>query len=121
MSQLIKRCPEKVGKRLIGRADMEDALKRLDKLTQEEAQMATAEVLRTTHAIDKSVLAVDDRVAGVGDRVASVDDKVAEVINGAQIVFSQARKTLNLNLSDGKEAKQAIEQTAKDVDQVKRS
>jgi hypothetical protein len=91
MSQLIKRCPEKVGKRLIGRADMEDALKRLDKLTQEEARMATAEVLKSTRAIDKRVLAVDDRVA-------SVDDKVAEVINGAQIVFSQARKILNLNL-----------------------
>jgi hypothetical protein len=55
---------------------MEDALKRLDKLTQEEARMATAEVQRATHAID--------------ERVASVDDKVTEVLNGAQIIFSQA-------------------------------
>jgi hypothetical protein len=62
---------------------MEDALKRLDKLTQEEARMATAEILRTTHAIDERVRAVDDRVAGVGD-------KVAEVINGSQIIFGQA-------------------------------
>ena len=62
---------------------MEDALKRLDKLTQEEARMATAEVLRTTHAIDERVRAVDDRVVGVGD-------KVAEVINGSQIIFGQA-------------------------------
>jgi hypothetical protein len=100
MSQFTKRYSEKFGKRLIGRADMEDALKKLDKLTQEEVRMATAEVLRVTHA---------------------VDDKVAEVINGAQIVFSQARKILNLKLSDGKKAKQTIEQTAKHVDQVKRS
>ena len=83
MSQLAKRCSENFGKRLIGRTDMEDALKTLDRLTQEEAQMATAEVLRATHAINERVLAVDDRVV-------SVDDKVAEVINGAQIIFSQA-------------------------------
>ena len=107
---------------------MEDALKKLDKLTQEEARMATAEVLRTTHATDKRVLAVDDRVARVGDRVASVDDKVAEVINGTQISFSQAREMFNLNCSGGKEANQVIKeinqvikQTANDVDQVKRS
>jgi hypothetical protein len=83
MFPLTERCSEKYGKKLIGRTDMEDALKRLDKLTHEEARMATAEVLRATHAIDERVLAVDDRVA-------SVDDKVAEVINGAQIIFSQA-------------------------------
>ena len=54
---------------------MEDALKKLDKLTQEEARMIIAENLKATHA-------VDDRVTGVGDRVANVDDKVAEVIRG---------------------------------------
>jgi hypothetical protein len=54
---------------------MEDALKRLDKLTQEEVRMATAEVLRTTHAIDEGVKGVRE--------VLAVDDKVAEVINGA--------------------------------------
>jgi signal recognition particle GTPase len=36
---------EKFLKRLLGRNDVEDALKRLDKLTQDEAKMATAEVL----------------------------------------------------------------------------
>ena len=86
---------------------MEDALKRLDKLTQEEARMATAEVQRATHAID--------------ERVASVDDKVTEVLNGAQIIFSQACVVFNLDRSDGKETNQVIKQTANDVDQVKRS
>ena len=38
-------------KKLVGRRDMEDALKRLDKLTQEEARMAAAENLRLTHII----------------------------------------------------------------------
>jgi hypothetical protein len=68
MSPLTEQCSEKYGKKLIGMADMEDALKRLDKLTQEEARMAIAENMRATHAVD--------------ERVASVDNKVAEVIDG---------------------------------------
>ena len=73
---LTGRCLEKFGKKLIGRTDMEDALKRLDKLTQEEARMATAEVLRTTHTIDEGM-------RGVREQVLAVDDKVVQVINGA--------------------------------------
>jgi len=53
---------------LIGKTDMEDALKKLDKLTQEEARMIIAENLRATHAVE--------------DRVANVDDKVSKVIRG---------------------------------------
>ena len=77
---------EKYGKKLIGRTDMEDALKRLDKLTQEEARMAVAQNLRATHTVDDrvrgvadTVVVVDHRVASVGDRVAGVDDRVARV------------------------------------------
>jgi hypothetical protein len=90
MSPLTERYSEKYGKKLSGRTDLEDALKRLDKLTLEEALMVTAEVLKMTHTIDEGVtgvreqvLVVDDRVADVDSRVASVDDKVTEVINGA--------------------------------------
>ena len=96
MSRLTEQCSEKIAKRLIGRTELEDGLTRLDKLTQEEARMATAEVLRTTHTIEEQVVVIDDRVAGIDDRVAGVDnrvagvdDKVTEVINGAQIIFSQ--------------------------------
>jgi hypothetical protein len=74
MSPLTKCHLEKFGKKLIGKTDLEDALKRLDKLTQDEARMATAEVLRATHAINERVLAVDDRVASVGNQVAEVID-----------------------------------------------
>jgi hypothetical protein len=73
-------------KKLIGRTEIEDALKRLDKLTQEEARMAAAQNLKVTHTVDKrvegvadTVAAVDNRVAGVDDRVAGVDDRVAGV------------------------------------------
>ena len=91
-------------KRLIGRTDMEDAFKRLDKLTHEEARMAVAQNLKATHNVDQRVRGVADTVVAVGDRVACVDDKVtsvddrvkvfgdqvAEVINGAQSSFDRS-------------------------------
>ena len=80
MPSVTKRCSEKYGKKLIGRSDLEDALKRLDELTHEEARMATAEVLRMTHAID--------------ERVTRVDDKVGAVINGAQIILVKTENYL---------------------------
>ncbi|KAH9173902.1 hypothetical protein EDB89DRAFT_2241909 [Lactarius sanguifluus] len=43
-------------KRLVGRTDIEDALKRLDKLTQEEARMAAAQLLKITHNIENKVI-----------------------------------------------------------------
>ena len=77
---------EKYLKNLMGRTEMEDALKKLDKLTQEEARMAAAENLKATYSVDKrvqgvadTVVAVDNRVARVDDRVASVGDQVADV------------------------------------------
>jgi archaellum component FlaC len=58
---------------------MEDALKRLDKLTQEEARMAFEETLKATHAVDERVAGVDNRVAGIDERVAGVDERIAGV------------------------------------------
>jgi hypothetical protein len=65
-------CSEKYGKRLIGKTDLEDALKKLDRLTQEEARMTVAENLRATHAVDERVLSVEDKVTNVNDKVAEV-------------------------------------------------
>jgi hypothetical protein len=50
---------KKYGKKLIGRTDMEDALKRLDKLTQEEARMAVAQNLKATQIVDERVRGVE--------------------------------------------------------------
>ena len=69
---------------------------------------------RVAH-VDDRVAYVDDRVANVGDRVASVDDKFDWVIDGAQIIFSQAREISNFNRSDGKEAKQVVDQVRKNI------
>ena len=72
-------------------AGLEDALKKLDRLTQEEARMANAELLRITHSIreevkivDGKVERVDDKVDAVGDKVEGVDEKVQVVIDGAR-------------------------------------
>jgi hypothetical protein len=43
--------PETFLKKLVGKRGIEDALGRLDKLTQDEVQMAVAQNLKTTHQI----------------------------------------------------------------------
>jgi archaellum component FlaC len=96
---------------------MEDALKKLDKLTQEEARMAIAENLKATHAVDdrvrgvaNSVAVIDNRVADVDDRVASVDVRLAGVdVRVAGVDDRVAR------------VDDRIKQAANDTDQVKRS
>jgi len=70
---------EKDLKRLFGKNNIEDPLKRLDRLTQEEARMAAAESLKVVNTIDNRVAGIDDRVAGVDERVAGVDDRVKDV------------------------------------------
>ena len=114
MSLLTEMFSGKYLKKLVGRTDIEDALKKLDKLTQEEARMATAQILKVTHT-------VDDRVRSVDDRVKAVDDKVAEVIDGAKYIFNQSSIKFNSKRLDGRQAREVLQQTATDVDQVKRS
>ena len=51
-------CLEKYVKKLLGKNEIEDSLKRLDTLTQEEARMAIAEIMRVTHNVDNNVKVV---------------------------------------------------------------
>jgi hypothetical protein len=93
---LTERFSEKYVKKLFGnRTGIEDALKKLDRLTLEEAQMAAAQVLKATHTVDdtgrvrgvadiavsveKGVAGVNDQVRGVGDQVQVVGDQVQSV------------------------------------------
>jgi hypothetical protein len=46
--------------KLLGRNDIEEALKRLDALTMEEARMAIAETLNVTHRVDNKVTVLID-------------------------------------------------------------
>ena len=58
---------------------MENALKRLDKLTQEEARMAAAQNLKATHTVDERVKGVVDAVEAIDNKVAGVNDRVKEI------------------------------------------
>ncbi|KAH9981597.1 hypothetical protein BJV74DRAFT_81907 [Russula compacta] len=49
-------------KKLMGRTDMEDGLRRLDRLTQEEVRMAAAQGLKAAHEVDNKVQGVDDKI-----------------------------------------------------------
>ena len=46
--------------RLLGKSDIDGALKRLDTLTQEEARIAIAEVLKVTHMMDDKIRLIID-------------------------------------------------------------
>ena len=81
---------EKYLKKLAGRTDIEDRVKRLDRLTNEQARMANAQLLKVTHGVDDKLTEVGDGVKGVkgevrvvGEKVKVVDDKLQAIIDGA--------------------------------------
>ena len=115
MERFSEKYVKKLIKKLIGNNEIDGALKRLDRLTQEEARMVSAQLLKITnaidsevgeiadhvHIIDNRVVGVDERVAGVdervtgvdnrvasiGDQIQDVDDKVTAVMDGARYIF----------------------------------
>ena len=79
---------EKFVKRIAGRTDLEDGLKKLDTLTNEELVMAMAQLLKITHNIDNKVTGVDDKVQFVKDNVKAVDDIAHAIAAGENSLFS---------------------------------
>ena len=53
-------CLGKFLNKLLGKGDIDGALKRLDTLTQDEARMAIAEVLKVTHMMDDKIRLIID-------------------------------------------------------------
>jgi hypothetical protein len=82
---------EKYFRKLAGSTDIEDSLQRLDKLTQEEARMASAELLKVTHGVDAKVIGVDDRVKGVEGKVDDVHGDVQDIGNHVQDVGNKVQ------------------------------
>ena len=74
---------------------MEDALQRLDKLTQEEARMATAEILRLTQIVDNKVTTVDNKVITVDNKVTNVDNKVTTIGSKVTTIDSKVKTVDN--------------------------
>ena len=71
-------------KKLIGNTEIEDSLNRLDRLTQEEARMASAELLRITHGVDDRVQDVHTDVQDVGRKVQGIEGRVQDVLSDVQ-------------------------------------
>ena len=97
-------------KKLLGKNDIEDALKRLDTLTTEEARMAITETLKVTNRVDDTVNRVDDKVDKVldkvddkvnrvDDKVDKVDDKVTMLIDGEKNAFLIIYALLNMDMT----------------------
>jgi hypothetical protein len=86
-----KICAEKFMRKLAGMADLEDALKKLDRLTQEEARIALAEVLRITNSVRDQVKVVDGKVERVEDKVETMGDEVQCVGEKVQVVIDGTR------------------------------
>ena len=84
-------------KKLVGRSDIEDALRRLDKLTQEESRMAAAEGLRATHGVSE------------GMKVA-----INAVLDGAHLIFLLSTTSSNLWLG-GENVREELQKVARDV------
>ena len=83
--------PEKYLKKLLGKTDIEDALKRLDKLTQDEVRMATAQLLTLTHGVDHNVTRINDEVKGMGGKVTRIDDEVKGVSGKVRDIDDKVR------------------------------
>jgi hypothetical protein len=91
---------ERFLKKLVGRSDIEDALQRLDKLTQEESRMAAAQGLRVAHGVDD------------GMKVAV--NKMDAVLDGAHFVLLLSMSSSKLWLG-GENMRGELKQVAKDV------
>ena len=98
-------------KRVAGRTDLEDGLKKLDKMTLEEVAMASAQLLKVTHGIHDEVTIVANGVEGVdkkvqvvvaqgedikldvqavNDQVGQVDRRVQVIIDGTNVVICKS-------------------------------
>ena len=95
---------EKYLKKVLGRKDIEDALSKLesslllrqsiqplDRLTQEEARMATAQVLEVAHHVKEGLKTFGEEVKGVDDKVKGVDDKIKDADNKVKDVGDKVK------------------------------
>ena len=105
---------EKYMKKLIGNTEIEDSLNRLDRLTLEEALMASTELLKVTHGVDGRVMVVDDRVKVVQGKVQDVHGDVQDVARNVQSVEGRVQDVLS-DVQDVGGTVQGIEGGVQDI------
>jgi archaellum component FlaC len=102
-------------KNLIGRADIENALRTLDELTQEEARMAISQVWKATRKIDERLAGVDERVGSIDGRVARVDERVISVDEGVTSV-GESVANIDERLAGIDERLAVVDETVRAID-----
>jgi hypothetical protein len=75
-------------RKLLGRSDIEDALKRLDTLTTDEARIAIAKNLNVVTIVDNKVTVLMKSGQDTLKVTENVHDKVSVLINGGLYAFS---------------------------------
>ncbi|KAF8492445.1 hypothetical protein F5888DRAFT_1909218 [Russula emetica] len=108
-------------KKLTGNRDIEDSLERLDKLTQEEARMASAELLKMTQSVDGKVMGVDDRVKGVEGKMQDVRDDVQDVSDDVQGVGNKVQDVDDRVQDIGKDISIRVQGVNDKLDQANRN
>lgn len=98
---------EKFMKRLVGRRDVEDALQRLNILTQEESLMTTAATFQVTHETNETVTEIKGIVRDVGGDTKATRE-IAQHVNQNVLTI----KEVTHNTADG------VERVRKDVRNV---
>ena len=113
------RALERFAKKLAGRSDIEDALRRLDKLAHEEGRMATAQGLRTaaqglsaTHGVDERVLSLGN---DLGDGVNVAINKMDALLDGAHLVFFGLMAPLSDLSLGGEDMREELQKVARGV------
>ncbi|KAF8471649.1 hypothetical protein DFH94DRAFT_684800 [Russula ochroleuca] len=105
-------------KKLVGRADIEDALRRLEEVTLEEARMASAESLKAIHGVGSNVQdalkAIDDRMRGMEGmlqgRLKVFDDGVKDkVINSTEKAGLQMSNDPDAAVAEGLKTEHGID------------
>ncbi|KAH9069540.1 hypothetical protein EDB83DRAFT_2551120 [Lactarius deliciosus] len=115
---------KKFFKKVAGRTDLEDGMKKLDKLTSEEVAMASVQNLKITHTVDNKVTAVGDGVKGVDEKVQVVDEKVQVVDKKVQVVNDNVKAVddkVQTMADDATEVKIIVQQTTDRIDDVKQN
>ena len=83
---------EKFLKNLAGWTDLEDGMKRLEKLAVEEIAMASARLVKVTDEIDSKATKVIDGVRGVEENVHAVQGEVQLVNDNIKVVDNKVQK-----------------------------
>ncbi|KAI9441063.1 hypothetical protein BJY52DRAFT_1378164 [Lactarius psammicola] len=110
-------------KEIVGRRDVEDALVRLDKLTQEEARMAAIEAMKIARDINDRTKDVDEKVEGVDEKIHSISTKLDGIdvkVQGVGDKVQGVNDKVSAAIEGGKETKAAIQQVAIEVSDLHR-